>query len=57
MYCIVYSGLCELVCVHTSRSSSERARLRRLERPKERLAEERWGRGGKPMVRPRNRPL
>lgn len=27
-----------------------------MERPKERRAEERWGSGGKPMVRPRNRP-
>lgn len=43
-------------CLHTSRSSSERARLRRLDRPKLRLVEERWERGGKPMVRPRNRP-
>lgn len=56
--CTVYCmWLCVLVCVPTSRSSSERARLRRLERPKERLADKRWGSGGKPIVRPRNRPL
>lgn len=51
--------LCVCRCLHrlpTSRSSRERARLRRLERPKERREEERWGRGGNPMVRPRKRP-
>ena len=55
----VFVCVCVWVCVHvytlTSKSSRERAMLRRLERLKERRAAERCGRGGKPIVRPRNR--